>query len=313
MNPNAASYSQSLQFYESQYREKLKEVEQEKKTRKSLEERVDEVESTMRELMEENVKLKDDLKECVTDNNILSQHFQMLQEEKRQSEPLNSELEERNIALNKEGFRMQEELRAANEEKTALQRRNAVLVTQVEDIGRENRKWMEQHQQMKERMQSLRQMNKQLEQKSNTNWLLLRKNDIFRDTEDRMLKAEQRVKELEESLAQFIEDFETLNSDLSVCAQKLALAESRVEILTKKCNDLDTQNTELIDKITKVKKPPPKTVKVNLCAHYEGKGVNAEELMRCLETQNVQILTLSKTLESLRKENREYFERTMEQ
>lgn len=49
-----------------------------------------------------------------------------------------------------------------------------------------------------------------------------------------MIKAEARVKELEESLGQFIEDFETLNNDLSVCAQKLALAEGRVELLTKK-------------------------------------------------------------------------------
>ena len=33
-----------------------------------------------------------------------------------------------------------------------------------------------------------------------------------------MNKAETRVKELEDSLAQFIDDFETLNGDLTVCA-----------------------------------------------------------------------------------------------
>ncbi len=102
-----------------------------------------------------------------------------------------------------------------------------------------------------------------------------------------MIKAETRVKELEESLTQFIEDFETLNSDLSVCAQKLALAESRVELLTKKSNELEIQNNDLLEKITKIKKPPPKTVKVNLCTHYEGSSFNPEELMKLLENQNI--------------------------
>ena len=83
-------------------------------------------------------------------------------------------------------------------------------------------------------MQSLRQVNKQLENKANQNWVMMRKNEIFKEYEERMIKAEARVKELEESLGQFIEDFETLNNDLSVCAQKLALAEGRVELLTKK-------------------------------------------------------------------------------
>ena len=143
---------------------------------------------------------------------------------------------------------------------------------------------------------------------------MMRRNDIFKEYEERMIKGEARVKELEESLSQFIEDFETLNSDLTVCAQKLALAESRVEILTKKNNELESSNNDLMEKITKIKKPPPKTVKVNLCAHYEnsGKGFNPEELMRLLETQNMQILTLTQTLESLRKENREYFQKTLE-
>ena len=47
---------------------------------------------------------------------------------------------------------------------------------------------------------------------------MLRRNDIFKDNEERMIKAEARVKELEESLTQFIEDFETLNNDLTICA-----------------------------------------------------------------------------------------------
>jgi len=47
---------------------------------------------------------------------------------------------------------------------------------------------------------------------------MMRRNEIFKEYEERMVKAEARVKELEESLGQFIEDFETLNNDLSICA-----------------------------------------------------------------------------------------------
>ena len=67
-------------------------------------------------------------------------------------------------------------------------------------------------------MQALRNVNKQLENKANQNWVMLRRNEISKDNEERMIKAEARVKELEDSLAQFIEDFETLNSDLTICA-----------------------------------------------------------------------------------------------
>lgn len=68
---------------------------------------------------------------------------------------------------------------------------------------------------------------------------MMRRNDIFKEYEERMIKSEARVKELEESLEVFIEDFETLNNDLSICAQKLALAEGRVELLNKKNIDLE--------------------------------------------------------------------------
>jgi hypothetical protein len=67
-------------------------------------------------------------------------------------------------------------------------------------------------------MASLRTVNKQLENKANQNWVMLRRNDIFKEYEDRMIKSEARVEELEDSLSQFIEDFETLNSDLTICA-----------------------------------------------------------------------------------------------
>ncbi len=46
-----------------------------------------------------------------------------------------------------------------------------------------------------------------------------------------MMTAEARVKDLEENLKNFIEDFEQQNADLTLCAQKLTLAESRVAFL----------------------------------------------------------------------------------
>lgn len=49
-------------------------------------------------------------------------------------------------------------------------------------------------------MSSIRQVNKQLENKANQNWVMMRRNEIFKDYEERMVKAESRVKELEESL-----------------------------------------------------------------------------------------------------------------
>lgn len=71
----------------------------------------------------------------------------------------------------------------------------------MEEALKENAKWKERNEQMKERMQALRLLNKQLENKANANWVMMRKNDIFRETEDRMIRAETRVKELEENLA----------------------------------------------------------------------------------------------------------------
>ncbi len=82
---------------------------------------------------------------------------------------------------------------------------------------KENKKWKESHDQLKERMQSLRGVNK-LENKASQNWVMLRRNEIFKDNEERMNIAEKRVTELESSLGQFIEDFETQNNDLTVCA-----------------------------------------------------------------------------------------------
>lgn len=70
------AYNLSQQFYEAQYRDKLKELEVEKKKRKTVEDKVDEMESNIIDIMEENVKLKDELKECIADNNLLTQSVQ---------------------------------------------------------------------------------------------------------------------------------------------------------------------------------------------------------------------------------------------
>mmetsp|Transcript_27671 Transcript_27671/g.26688 ORF Transcript_27671/g.26688 Transcript_27671/m.26688 type:complete len:115 (+) Transcript_27671:1262-1606(+) len=114
-------------------------------------------------------------------------------------------------------------------------------------------------------MSSLRVLNKQLENKANQNWVMLRRNDFFKENEDRMIKAESRVAELETSLAQFIEDFEKQNADLTVCAQKLTLSENRVQFLTKRSQELERETKSLTEKLCNIKKPPPKTLKVNLC------------------------------------------------
>ena len=64
-------------------------------------------------------------------------------------------------------FTLKEELRAFTEEKQGLIRKNGNLIAQIEEISKENHKWKEQHDQLKERMQSLRNVNKQLENKAN--------------------------------------------------------------------------------------------------------------------------------------------------
>lgn len=57
----------------------------------------------------------------------------------------------------------------------------------------ENEKHRENEEQLKERMNTLRIRNKQLESQANANYVMLRRNDIFRVIEDRMVAAEARV------------------------------------------------------------------------------------------------------------------------
>lgn len=60
-------------------------------------------------------------------------------------------------------------------------------------------------------MSALRNLNKQLEQKASANYVLLRRNDIFKEVEDRMLAAEARVGELEMALRDYLVEFETMS------------------------------------------------------------------------------------------------------
>eukprot|EP00347_Sterkiella_histriomuscorum_P012769 403367292 len=317
-NPNTATYKQSLLYYETQYKEKVRELDFERKSKRKLEDRVDELEQALHQLIDENQKLRDELTECMSDNKVLSDHFQVVQDQNKVNEPYTNEVEEKNIQLNLEIYTLKEETKLILEERAQAQRKSAQLQFQIDQIANENKKWKEQNDQLKERMQSLRSVNKQMENKANKNMVMLRRDDIFKDCENRMIKAEGRVKELEESLSQFIEDFETLNGDLTICAQKLALAEGRVETLNKQNQELEVYNSEILEKLSQLDKLTPSKADVSLSAHLDqsqdsNKRFDAEEVMKMLDTQNLQILTLTKTLESLRKENREQFQKTLEQ
>ncbi|CDW73825.1 UNKNOWN [Stylonychia lemnae] len=315
-NQNTATYNQSLIFYETQYRDKLKELELERKLKRRLEDRVDELQSAFHQIVNENQKLKEDLKEIMADNKVLSEHFQAIQEQQKMHEPYTNEVEDKNIKLNLEIFTVKEEMKILIDERTQAQRRAAQLQNQVDEIMKENKKWKEANDQLKERMQSIRNINKQLENKANQNWVMMRRNDIFKDTEDRMVKAENRVRELEESLGQFIEDFETLNCDLSICAQKLALAEGRVELLTKKNQELESDNIQLAEKVDENnRRLSAQSLSIDQEPIKEERkpGFNTDDIMKLLETQNIQIITLTKTLDNLRRDNREQFQKTLEQ
>ena len=78
-------------------------------------------------------------------------------------------------------------------------------------------------------MSAIRNLNKQLEQKAAANYILLRRNEIFREVEDRMLAAEARNGELENALKDYLAEFETISSEFAECAQKLANTEHQIE------------------------------------------------------------------------------------
>jgi hypothetical protein len=50
---------------------------------------------------------------------------------------------------------------------------------------------------------------------------MLRRDDLFRLIEDRMMTAEARVQDLEASLSTHLIDFENMNADFITCAEKL--------------------------------------------------------------------------------------------
>ena len=80
-----------------------------------------------------------------------------------------------------------------------------------------------------ERMDSLREVNKKLENKATENYVILRRDQIFREVEDRMLAAEARVKELEEILSFYWEESQKMGKDFQDCAKKLAEVEQSLE------------------------------------------------------------------------------------
>lgn len=117
------------------------------------------------------------------------------------------------------------------DERSGILRKNALLVQQIEELIKESQKHKDQEEQLKERLKSVRALNKQLESKSQHSWQVLKRGEVYQELEQRCRQAEERVHELETSLSDFIEDFELLNTDLSVCAQKLAASEAEVETL----------------------------------------------------------------------------------
>ena len=107
------------------------------------------------------------------------------------------------------------------EERLIIQKQLNNTKIRLSESLSENEKHREVEEQLKERMNTLRIRNKQLEAQANTNYVMLRKNDIFRVIEDRMIAAEARVQELEQSLSTYFADFENMNADFTICAEKL--------------------------------------------------------------------------------------------
>lgn len=117
------------------------------------------------------------------------------------------------------------------EERLIIQKQLNSTKIKLRESEAENEKYREVEEQLKERMNTLRVRNKQLEAQANTNYVMLRKNDIFRVMEDRMVAAEARVQQLESSLSSYFADFENMNADFTICAEKLQQAEIQIEEL----------------------------------------------------------------------------------
>jgi hypothetical protein len=100
-------------------------LDHERKSKRHLEDRLDELESTLQQLVDENQKLKDELSDCISDNKILTQHWQQVQDQQKMNEPYMSEVEEKNVKLNLEVFTLREEMKLLVEDKATLARKNA--------------------------------------------------------------------------------------------------------------------------------------------------------------------------------------------
>ena len=65
-------HSSTLEFYEKQYREKLKALEEERLKSQTLTEQVQACEQALRDALEDNARLTSELQECMADNGLLT-------------------------------------------------------------------------------------------------------------------------------------------------------------------------------------------------------------------------------------------------
>ena len=74
-NSMGVAYNLSQQFYETMYKDKLKECDKEKKKRVELEGKVEELEESLKLLIEDSENTREELKTCITDNSLLAQNI----------------------------------------------------------------------------------------------------------------------------------------------------------------------------------------------------------------------------------------------
>ncbi len=102
------------------YKDKLKELEREKKKRQELEQTNQELEESVKLLLEDSEKVRDELKTCIYDNTVFAQNILSAQKQIKLNEPYIAEIEDNNLKLNLEIFQVKEENKYLNDEKTRL-------------------------------------------------------------------------------------------------------------------------------------------------------------------------------------------------
>ena len=74
--------------------------------------------------------------------------------------PINEQMKAELMQLHKDYYQGQRDLKALRDEKISILRRNAELTQKLKEANEENFKWKVEHEQLKERMQALRNLNK---------------------------------------------------------------------------------------------------------------------------------------------------------